>query len=606
VFSARVVIAGAVILACIAILDDSRKTSPQLPDEELPLYTSEEYGELMQKIAVAKKRQNAVFKCGNNHWEERAFKKDIAAFDNSKLADLAEQARLMDCNVRPDKEASKEVKHELPGMQVESQKRIAWMLGLSAVSTALAKGGHGNFAQRNTLMGMVAWVSTSYVHALHKDSENMPLHYSSDAQEDVQSLSVDDETVPITTRRKSNEGTGAKIGESATTKLVAGRRGGELTTSGSFTMDSSNRAGNSEDDEDMDEQSDATKQDMGDTDASGQSLKRERFIKAAAAATRAVRIGIKAVIKKAVAKKVVAKKDYTTHVGNAPIGSVCESSCVTTAPPSSSVLGLVPGTRGWCFADNEKSKGASHRLWGECGGCEPGSYKPIGRSSCSGRCSASCRTCTDVKPNKYHGFSGKDVRNCNSCKEGWSPRNPYWGGPDTYIFYCQENLDGSKNKMQCRPYQGLKSADATSYVCMKAGTKTVSLMHPDFWIQNNPNYKNWWAARCFFSKMVKCVADQTSGATRCQVHKTATCLEVCRGYNGGLGSYDPDVAMSATRDTQITNTHGETNLPRKCYPGCTNQGSDIKATSPWPGKSTSTAGPQMAKQDWCREEASGY
>jgi len=73
----------------------------------------------------------------------------------------------------------------------------------------------------------------------------------SDAARNAQILSVDDKTVHSTKVHKSNKGTAAKLGESVTTKLVAGRRGGgALMTSGSFTMMSSNRAGNSEDEED--------------------------------------------------------------------------------------------------------------------------------------------------------------------------------------------------------------------------------------------------------------------------------------------------------------------------------------------------------------------
>ena len=89
----------------------------------------------------------------------------------------------------------------------------------------------------------------------------------SDTARQEQSLSVDQNTLLIPTQLKSNKGTATKIGESATTKLEVGRRGdpstlswadifqinfsgptaggGALMTSGSFTMMSNNRAGNS-------------------------------------------------------------------------------------------------------------------------------------------------------------------------------------------------------------------------------------------------------------------------------------------------------------------------------------------------------------------------
>ena len=124
----------------------------------------------------------------------------------------------------------------------------------------------------------------------------------------------------------------------------------------------------------------------------------------------------------------------------------------------------------------------------ECGGCPSGKYKtggsPGGSSSstdCTGTCHTSCRSCEDAPAAFHrrrttghaHAYFGNDMRHCTSCKpvvEGWMPYVAMYVGPENLIHQCNNDLLGTRHKMECRPFQVLTANSDGKYNCVKVTT----------------------------------------------------------------------------------------------------------------------------------------
>ena len=174
-----------------------------------------------------------------------------------------------------------------------------------------------------------------------------------------------------------------------------------------------------------------------------------------------------------------------------------------------------PGSRAYLASSVAEKDATGAYLWGvstvcfccrglrsdpnlqECGGCPPGKYKtggsPGGSSSstgCTRTCHANCRTCEDTPATwthrthrrrgkgHAHQYFGNDIRHCSSCKsvaEGWLPYVAMYVGTENFIHMCKNNLIGTQNKMERRPYGTALTANSDGKSsCVKVTTPCES------------------------------------------------------------------------------------------------------------------------------------
>ena len=298
--------------------------------------------------------------------------------------------------------------------------------------------------------------------------------------------------------------------------------------------------------------------------------------------------------------------NYTTWRGSSSPNRACTSACQSGLAPSSEPLGYPVSS--WCYTDIDTGQASSKRLWGECDGCAPGTFKPTGSSVCSGMCHQDCPTCVETHSTHMRLEGGVEVYPghwswaCTSCPTGKYFSN-IWG-PDIFNGVCT-NV-GTRLKSDCKPVSVLTGgAYVGATLCVKTGELKISVLHPDFWKPGDANCGNWWAVRCGMHKYVRCSPESGSTDTVCIVQKRAECLEVCQGYAivpGGPCNYqapsNDHIANFFTPDWRAGKT---------CYSGCTDASRDdgkIKADGFHSGKSTS--GSLISRQQWCSEQASTF
>ena len=293
---------------------------------------------------------------------------------------------------------------------------------------------------------------------------------------------------------------------------------------------------------------------------------------------------------------------YTKWKGTAAPSSVCKEECQSGTPPTSEPLGHTVSS--WCKTTDS--------LWGECGGCAPGKYKPTGSNSCSGTCSsdqeslddapnADCATCADGHTDGGH--SGANGRSCTSCKLATSYPNSMRSATEP-VFSCQIHTHADVQlQTKCFPSR-FGSTSGGAYQCVKAGRKKFARLHKDFYNTNSAEgYHNWWAVECGLQKIVRCTASSGTDDTQCYVRKVAHCIKVCKGTTIW--------SNAAQKTTHITDALAST-VSGNCYTGCTDSSRTDKKIKAVPGYVPAnpagidrTQGPMEAPSDWCKEEAIG-
>jgi len=294
---------------------------------------------------------------------------------------------------------------------------------------------------------------------------------------------------------------------------------------------------------------------------------------------------------------------WTKWKGTAAPGTECSQACQTGTPPTADPLGYT--VTSWC--------NTTDNLWGECGGCAPGKYKPTGSNVCSGTCSSDgesrddgppvhCATCID---GMVTGFSGSNPRSCTSCKLSTSYPSLMRSTTEP-VFSCQTHTHGDVQlSTKCYP-PSFGSTSGGSYNCVKAGRRKFRRMHKDFWNKKSAEgYHNWWAVECGLEKTVRCAVTTTNGKakTTCFVKKRAQCIKVCKGTTiWGNSAQVPTHVNDALASTVAGN----------CYAGCvdnTRTDKKIKAVPGFvpadPAGLSRSEGPLENPSDWCVEEAIG-
>ena len=194
---------------------------------------------------------------------------------------------------------------------------------------------------------------------------------------------------------------------------------------------------------------------------------------------------------------------HTTWRGTSPPGTVCTSACHSGAPLSDEPLGFPGNITSWCYTDVDSGQAPSKRLWGECGGCAPGKYKPAGSSVCSGSCGkgigAGCATCLETSSVNEHDSNGLAKWRVQG-SEGWSctscPSGSYFQEPwhtDHLNGAC--TADGTKHKVVCVPSNIVVGGYSGPTICAKTGEIKFYVRAPRFFEVEDPNCGNWWAVR---------------------------------------------------------------------------------------------------------------
>jgi hypothetical protein len=293
---------------------------------------------------------------------------------------------------------------------------------------------------------------------------------------------------------------------------------------------------------------------------------------------------------------------WTKWKGTAVPGTACHSACQTGTPPTTDPMGYI--VTSWC--------NTTDNLWGECGGCAPGKYKPTGSNVCSGVCSSDqeslddgphtdCGTCMD---GMVTGFSGSNSRSCTSCTCKLNTSHPVQMRHNTEpVFTCQSHTHTDASlATRCFPAR-FGSASGGSYQCTKSGRRKFARTHKDFYNQqSSEGYHNWWAVECGLEKIVRCEAISGTSTTKCYVKKQAQCIKTCKGTTiWSNGNQKP---------THVTNALAST-VAGNCFPVCVNNSRSDKKIKAVPGflavasSLSRSEGPLEDQFDWCKEEAIG-